>query len=257
MTDALRIDGWLVAEAEARRSGSSRYWHEGRLFLFRSATAWTLLSVRHTTTYGETGSPESGATSAYLWSGPDLASVRIYLERDYGGQEEWHDLVEAGSKEDRELRDLWIPVEIDHDLSKSSVHERRLGYGGSLRRSEGWEETALGMAAMRLEELGFAILDTQRDMARIFGRRLDWGGNAVAGALTLARYGYRADVGVAVDGFGEVYTRTPDSTLDPGADRRFPPRPLTEAEQRQAEAVFRRRREEQLREMEGQGDGDR
>jgi hypothetical protein len=249
VTETLRIKGWLAAEAEPDEwNALGRESVGGRLFLFRTRDAWTLVRVRHSTAYGDSGEPEDGhgyvATATY----PDLNALREDLWRD-GRQRDWRALAQAGFRTDADLTRLWTPVQIDLDLDKASVHRRDLGVRGDLRGVAGWEAEALDLAVTRLEELGFIVLEPTTDHRRFFPRDLleGWSGNVVVGAVVVARYGYRADLVVAVDGAGEVYTRTPDVGSDPGEPRHRPPRPLTDEEGRRVEEAYDRRRTEQLR----------
>jgi len=156
---------------------------------------------------------------------------------------------------DPDLTALWTPVRIDHELhDKASVLRRELGVHGQRRREPDWPVEALGIAVDRLEELGFVVLQVAQDYRQVFGRGLGrgWesGGNPIAGALVVAKYGYRAQLVVAVDGAGEVYVRTADGGFDPGERRRYPPRSLTKPEWRKVEEVYQRRRSEQFRRLE-------
>jgi hypothetical protein len=218
----------------------------GRLFLFRTADEWTLLSVRHHTSWDEAGNPRGGNGFAYVRTFPDLAQLRVHLQRDYYGADEWRALVEAGQATDPALRELWIPVQIDRDLERTSAHRRDLAEDGASRR-EGWEAGAFALGVHRLERLGFVVLTASRDVEDVFGHVPDWPGGLVVGAAAVDKYGYRADVLVAIDGFGEIYARTPDTSFDPGAPRRYPPRRLTESEARVADDTNRRRCHDQRR----------
>ena len=251
MPDRINVDGWLVAQIETDEGwpqGSSYY--GGRLFLFRTGRDWTLLTVEYVTRWGEQA-PESGSARAWASTHPDLAAVKAEVQH-YGRSADWRELVKAGAENDDELRALWTPVQIDLDLDKSSIHRRELGVHGELRRQPDWRAAALALAVARLEALGYVVLQATVEYRDVFQRGLprEWS-NPVVAAVVASRYSYRADLVVAVDGFGEVYVRTVDGgAFDPGAPRRFAPRPLTEREARQVEDIYRRRRDEALRRME-------
>lgn len=245
----LSVTGWLVAEVELVSeiwSGSRS--RGGRLFLFRTSGDWTLLSVEHSTRWDENDRPQEGGAFITATSYPDLDAVKAALECG-SRYEDWRKLVRAGAENSPELLALWTPVQIDIDLEKSSVHRRELGVHGGGRAIEGWQEGALDLAVERLQDIGFAVLDASADPARIFRRRLIWDWNPIVGAAAIAKYGYRADVVVAIDGAGEIYVRTPDGSFDPGTPRRYPSRPLTQQEGRLAEELYRRRRSDQLRRL--------
>jgi hypothetical protein len=243
------IEGWLVAEVETHdweTSGGRR--HGGRLFLFRSPERWTLLSVRHATGWeadeGEIGErPVNGDGTVTVSSYAAWPELKAGMDREFRSAD-WRDLVEAGAENDPELRELWAPVQIDLDLEKSTVHRPELGAHGWMRLQEGWRASALRLATSRLEELGFVVLSATTEHRKVFrrGGLGAWAGNEVVGAIVAAEHGWRAEMVVAVDGFGEVYTRTPDTSFDPGTQRRYPPRRLNEPEARRVEEVQRQRR---------------
>lgn len=240
--DRIDIDGWPVAHIEAHEAGG----YTGHLFLYRTSSTWTLLTITEVTGWDpETGRPRSGRAEAIAATYAGLAELRSAMMPGPRAAE-WRELVKVGSASDHELRALWTPVRIDHNLERSSVHRRELRVGGERRRSEGWQAEALGLAVERLEELGFVLLAATREPRTIFrrglGRAWERSGNVVVGAVSAARYGWRADLVVAVDGFGEVYVRTADTSFDPGAPRRYPPRPLNRRESARVDEVHRQRR---------------
>jgi len=174
------------------------------------------------------------------------------------GTEDWRALVKSGAGEpyyDPDLMRLWAPVEIDQDLDKSSVYRRDLGARSARRQEAGWREEALGLAVARLEEIGFVVFRAEVELRKVFPRGLsgEWS-NPVVGAVVAARLGYRVQLVVAIDGAGEVYTRSPDTSFTPGERRRYPPRPLTERELDLAEEIRRQRRAEGRGEMEPSDD---
>jgi hypothetical protein len=252
----INVRGWLVAQVEPDPGfGSSRYQEGGRLFLFRTATDWTLLNVHTSLRWGSDDRPEEGWASVHAETYAGLDELKAAIVR-YGRNEDWRALVKAGAESsdpDPALAALWTPVRIDHDLDKSSVHRRELGVHGQRRREPDWEAEALGLAVARLEEMGFVVLQVAGDWRQVFrrglGRGWERGGNPIVGALVAAKYGYRAQLVVAVDGAGEVYVRTADANLDPGAPRRYPPRPLNEREWKRVEDLYQRRRSEQFRRL--------
>jgi hypothetical protein len=243
--DRIDLQGWLVAEVEVRPSRFDRP-DGGRLYLFRGPVpeaTWSLLHVHHSIQWdGNTGMPLDGAAHVWLETYPSLPELRAGMGHGYG-PDEWRELVRAGADRDPDLRRLWLPVQIDLDLERSSVHRRDYAVHGTARGRRGWRAEALLMALERLEELGFVILTETTDASELFPRRLveRWS-NAVVGAALAAINGHAVGLIVAVDGAGEIYARTADSKLDPGADRRHPPRPLTAAEARHVEDVIRDRR---------------
>jgi hypothetical protein len=252
-----RIDvtGWLVAQVEpATGFGESVYQHDGRLLLFRTASDWTLLSVRTTTKWGEDDRPAEGWASACTATYASLDELKAGIER-VGRNSDWCALVKAGAEgHDPALMALWAPVQIDHDLDRSSVHRQELRVRGQRRQQDGWKAEALGLAVARLEEIGFVPLHVTADHRQVFrrglGRGWERGGNPIVGAVIAAKHGHRAQLVVAVDGAGEVYVRTADASFDPGERRRYPPRPLTKDERARVDDLYQRRRTDQLRRLE-------
>jgi hypothetical protein len=247
MADHMSVEGWLVCQVETEPGlGSGRYQYEGRLFLFRTERDWTLLSVTSTTEWVDDGSrPVSGRAAVDSETYGSLDELRAGVQRAGCGRD-WAALVRAGARSewhrDPDLEALWAPIQIDIDLRESSVHRRGLGVGGGRRRLPGWEDEALRLGIGRLEELGFAVLRRTTDATTLFPARLvHEHGNVVVGAVEVARYGLKVRVLVAIDGAGEVFSRTGDSIFEPGGPRRYPPRPLTEQEARAVEAVLEQR----------------
>lgn len=249
MAERIDVRGWLVAEVDPgpRLFGGA---DGGRLFLFHrpgSPVAWTLLQVSHRTTWdADSGRPSDG--QAYVWADTytSLAELGAGMERDWSS-EAWRELVRVGAENpphDPELRALWTPVRIDLDLEQSSVRRPDYGARGAGRGAPGWEADALALAVNRLAELGFVVLERTPTASDLFPSHLIKGwSNHVVGALKAAAHGHSIRLIVAVDGFGEIYTRSGDSTYRPGARRRYPPRPLTEREARVVEQVYERRRD--------------
>ena len=255
--DPILITGWLVADVAAHH-GFSYGSHEagGRLSLFRTASDWTLLSVRRGTTYDANDRPVVGHASVSAATFASLDEVRAALARDE--EEDWRRLVEVGAGNpfyDPDLMALWAPVQIDRDLERGSLFRRDLAASGSRRQDPGWREQALGLAVARLEELGFVVLGAEVDHRKVFPRGLggEWS-NPIVGAVVAARLGYQLRLVVAMDGLGEIYTRTPDTSFTPGTRRRYPPRTLTERESQRVEELRRRRREEAARQVDEEED---
>ena len=233
----MHFDGLLVAEVEVD-DGHRGQDYAGRLLLLRLVDPtshrrrWTLLEVRTVAT------PGFGFGSVRRAATPDLQTLRTHLE-ECGQANDWRALVRAGAGNDADLRALWTPVQIDLDLEGSSVYRRDLRIGEDGQRPSGWRWTALAEAVERLWDLGYTVVEATRDVLEVFGGLPHWtrAGISLAGAVITAKYDYRAALVVAVDGTGEVYIRTADPNLDPGAPRRFAPRPLTKREQREVERI--------------------
>jgi hypothetical protein len=241
----IEIDGWAVAEVlPYRRHDDYGTQLGGRLMLFRTAGAWTLLSIHTRTRTDDLERPFDGGGWARSVTYASLDELKAPMTRH--DVEDWRALVMAGARNgDPDLIRLWVPVQIDSDLTDSSVHRDELRVGGAARREAGWREAALELAVDRLEQIGFVVLEADIDYRAVFPRGLgrEWS-NPMVGAVAAARIGHRVQLVVAVDDFGEVYTRTPDTNLTPGEARRSPPRPMSDAELDQVEEIRRRRHAE-------------
>jgi len=231
----MHFEGLLVAEVETSDGRS-------RLLLFRHidpksrSGKWTLIEVLRVVVPGWARASFGQVRRATT---PDLQTLRKHLE-DCGQANDWRALVRAGAARDTDLYALWAPVQIDLDLQGSSIYRRGLAVGKDGQRPSGWRWTALAEAVERLWDLGYTVVEATRDVLEVFPNGLPhWaeGCNSLAGAVVASKYNYRAALVVAVDGAGEVYVRTADPNLDPGAPRRFEPRPLTKREQREVERI--------------------
>jgi hypothetical protein len=241
----IEIEGWPVAEVPPhRRYDDYGLQLGGRLMLFRTACSWTLLSIHTRARTDDLGHPLEGQAWARAVRHASLDELQAAMTRH--DADDWRALVMAGARNgDPDLMRLWAPIQIDGDLTNSSVHRDELRVGGAARRQAGWREAALELAVDRLEQIGFVVLEADVDYRRVFPRGLgrEWS-NPMVGAVAAARLGHRVQLVVAIDDFGEVYTRTPASNPTPGEPRRFPPRPFSEAELDQVEEIRRRRRAE-------------
>jgi hypothetical protein len=231
----MHFEGLLVAEVET--SDGRR-----RLLLFRhvdpksQSGKWTLIEVLRVVVPGWARASFGQVRRATTL---DLQAFRKHLE-DRGQAADWRALVRAGAGNDADLRALWTPVQIDLDLQGSTIYRRDLRIGKDRQRPADWRAAALAAAVERLWDLRFVVVESTTDVLEVFpGGLPHWAEacDSLAGAVVAAKYDYRAALVVAVDGAGEVYVRTADPNLDPGAPRRFEPRPLTKREQREVEQI--------------------
>jgi hypothetical protein len=98
------------------------------------------------------------------------------------------------------------------------------------------------LAVDRLWEIDFVVLRSEVDHRKVFPRGLGEWSNPVVGAAVATRLGHQIQLVVAIDGAGEIYTRSADTNFTPGEMRRYPPRPLTDREIDEAEELRRLRR---------------
>lgn len=250
----IRIDGWLIAETATVAQWNA--WDQrGHLFLFRGDREWTLLTLNRSTQLDEFGYPTGGRASVYAESFLDLPSLRAELARA-GLSSTWRELVKAGAENaDRALLDLWTPVRLERSLARCSVRVAGLAADAGGRKEHGWAVAAVSAAVDRLRERGFVVLKTDNEYQRLLGDAVEvWAGTQLIGAAIVARYGLKTRVGIAVDQWGEVYIRMPESGFEPGDSLEWPPEPLSDADwgvvkqadgERRAQA--RRRREQERR----------
>jgi hypothetical protein len=253
MPEFIDIRGWLVAEATPTIWPVVADDAGRRLALYRRLGGWTLLREHRWLRRDGTDRPIDGRASVRATDHADLAGVAAALERESAAWD-WRALLEAGwqaTDPDPEVRTLWAPVQIDRELDQASVHHRELGEREAGRQDPGWKAAALCLSAVRLEELGFVMLEVHEDHDEVFrrglGRMWDDTGYAMVGALVAAHHGYRIAIVVAVDGAGEVFPRTADHGAGPGARRSYPHRPLSDREREEVQRIYRHRREERDR----------
>src|SRR6266700_7990448 len=126
LAEHIDVRGWLVAEVEARPQGFGGP-DGGHLFLFRTATDWSLIEVSHHTKWdADSGLPVDGRAYVRSVTLNSLVELRAEMERGYSSSA-WRELVRAGAENDAELRALWVPVRIDLALQESSVYRREYG----------------------------------------------------------------------------------------------------------------------------------
>jgi hypothetical protein len=242
-SQVLHVKGRLVADVEVK-GGELTPRCAGRLLLFchRDAESgyqsWTLLDIGHSVLGGDEADP--GFVSVICTTARTLQEIREELDDDLR-REQWRALVQAGSLNDPDLKTLWVPVQIDTDLQSASLLHRGLRVRQDGQRPENWQRAALAEAHHRLLwDLGFVVLESTTDVREVFPDGLPhWsdGCNSLVGAVRAAKYGYYVELVVAIDGAGEVYVRTADPGLSPGAPRRHAPRRLTECQEREVELV--------------------
>jgi len=133
----------------------------------------------------------------------------------------WGSLLDAGARNDPELRHAWAREQIRHDVEQASFLSRDLARYDALtggnpvppvgRELPGWRSRTLHEMAQPLRDHGFEVLDAtlaapaSKDETLLGERRI--------GTLRLTRHGHEATVVVRVDDVGEVYARLPDLDL--------------------------------------------
>jgi len=209
----LEVDGWEVAQVELDRSWLRRE-PADRCLLFRSPSAWTLVSIDRRVRYGDDDEPVSGRATITAEAFAAVEELAEHVGSAYTGGA-WVDLLDAGCENDAELYRAWVPERIRRDFDAASIFNKDLArYTGLLvgqavpapaRELPGWEEEAVAAMAMHLIEIGFEVLD-DRPVLRPDGPERD----PLLGALRVRRYGWETVGVVRVDEVGEIFVRVPD-----------------------------------------------
>jgi hypothetical protein len=212
----LEIDGWGVAQIDLERSWSGRELAD-RCWLFRSPTAWTLVTMRRSVRYDDFDRPTSGRATITTQEFATLKDLAEEVERNYTSGA-WVELVDAGYEHDAELYRAWVPERIRRDFDGASIYRKDLAlYTGLLqgeavpapaRELKGWQDEAVEQMAGHLVELGFEVLD---ERPAVTETPHDWG-DPLLGALRVRRYGWETTGVVRIDAAGEIFIR-----LDPDA----------------------------------------
>jgi hypothetical protein len=212
----LEIDGWGVAQVDLERSWSGRELAD-RCWLFRSPTAWTLVTMRRSVRYDDFDRPTSGRGTISSQEFSTLEDLAAAVESTYSSGS-WVELLDAGYEHDTELYRAWGPERIRRDFHAASIYRKDLAlytglYSGEAvpapaRELTGWQDEAVEQMATHLVELGFEVLE---ERSAVSASPNDWG-DPVLGALRVRRYGWETTGVVRIDGAGEVFIR-----LDPEA----------------------------------------
>lgn len=216
MGERLHIDGWEVASAELERRWAGRDREPpDRCWLFRSPTAWALVTMRRTERSDDHHDrPAAGTATITADVFSALTEVAAHVGRAYYASE-WEKLLDVGHEHDDELYQAWVPERIRRDFDAASIHRKDLAEHTALiggapalapsRGLPGWHDDAVADMAAHLTELGFEVLDERPEVQE---DPESW--NPQLGALRVRRYGYEAIAVVRIDGAGEVYVRLPE-----------------------------------------------
>ncbi len=119
---SLEIDGWGVAQADLETSWSGQELPD-RCWLFRSASAWTLVTMRRSVRYGDYDQPSDGKATISSRVFSSLEELSDDVERTYTAGA-WVELLDAGYEHDPELYRAWVPEQIRRDFDRASIHVR-------------------------------------------------------------------------------------------------------------------------------------
>src|SRR5262245_9804665 len=101
------VDGWVVAHVDLERRWSHRDIPD-RCWLFRSSSAWTLVTVRRNETYGDTDRPVGGRAAFTAGEFATIGELAAHVDDAYG-EGGWVDLLDAGAGHDDDLYRAWVP----------------------------------------------------------------------------------------------------------------------------------------------------
>lgn len=201
---ALTINGLLVAAVELQKFPSD-YQPCRRLWLFRSPSGWTILTLARNERWLEDGNIDiercsARAVAEAFVSIDDLAATIRSRYGDLG----WSELLDAAAANDGEMFRTWAPLAFERDLLQAMFRRPDLVGDNTLSRS------VLGGLAdeviAHLEDAGFSVIDIE--MAR---RANPWTERNRLAVGTVRRYGCEADIVVRIDADGEIYTRVDDT----------------------------------------------
>ena len=201
---ALTISGLLVAAVELQKFPSD-YQPCRRLWLFRSLTSWTLLTLARNERWLEDGNVDvercSARTVAEAFSSiDDLAAAIRFRYGDLG----WSELLDAAAANDAEMFRTWAPVAFERDLLRVTFRRPDLVGDNTLSRSVLVE--VADEVLVHLKDAGFSVTDIE--MARRANPQTERNRIAVG---TVRRYGCEANIVLRIDADGEIYTRVDDT----------------------------------------------
>lgn len=197
---ALTINGLLIAAVEVQKFAIEHQPFR-RLWLFRSKSDWTLLTLAQHERWLDDGSVDVERCSARAVVEPfasvdELAAVIRSRYGDLG----WNELLDAAAAEDAEMFRIWAPIALERNLLRASFHRPDLVGEGAL--SDSAVDDLADELIVHLEDAGFGVTDIET--ARRANPRTERNRIAVG---SVRRYGCEADIVVRIDAVGEVYTR--------------------------------------------------
>ena len=236
MTDRLKINGWMVAEADLEH-GYDPYNAFDRVSVFRNPAGWSTLTIARDVRYDDYDRPTSGTATITTSEYATLDELAEYIDKGYRPGS-WVQLLDAGHENDPDLYGAWVPERMRRDLDRASVYNRDLAYtagyfdpdqlGAPGRALPDGQAHALGAMAANLTEHGWDVLHP--DVIEVTPAAPTGGllstGTEIAGALLARRYGYEAAILVRVDDAGEIYARLADEDDTTSPARR----PLADAD---------------------------
>lgn len=149
----LEIDGWGVAQVDLERR-----WSGGdpadRCSLFRSATTWTLVTMRRSVNYDGWDQPSGEKATITTGEFSTIEELAREVERTYFAGA-WVELLGAGYEHDSETYRAWVAERIRRDFDAASIHRKdlgsTLGCGGQAVPAPGCQLPGLGGRGRRAD----------------------------------------------------------------------------------------------------------
>jgi hypothetical protein len=107
MTDRLKINGWMVAEADLEH-GYDPYNAFDRLGVFRNPASWSTLTIARDVRYDDSERPISGTVTVTTSEFATLDELAGHIEKGYRAGA-WVQLLDAGHDNDPDLYAAWVP----------------------------------------------------------------------------------------------------------------------------------------------------
>jgi hypothetical protein len=215
MTDRLKINGWMVAEADLEH-GYHPYNAFDRVSVFRNPAGWATVTIARDVRYDDYDRPISGTATVTTSEYATLDELADSIDKGYRAGA-WVQLLDAGHENDPDLYAAWVPEQMRRDLDRSSIYNKDLAYnpgyfdptqlGAPGRTLPDWQTHALGAMAATLNDEGWEVLAPDVISVTSAPAGLISTGTETAGALLARRYGYQAAIIVRVDDCGEIYPR--------------------------------------------------
>lgn len=119
MTDRLKINGWMVAEADLEH-GYHPYGGVDRVSVFRNPAGRSTLTIARDVRYDDYDRPISGIATVTTSEYATLDELAENVDKGYRAGA-WVQLLDAGHENDPDLYAAWVPEQMRRDLDRSSI----------------------------------------------------------------------------------------------------------------------------------------
>lgn len=194
---SLAIDGHLICVIEHHPRLRSEQPPES-IWLFRSGSTWTMLTLGRRETWDEISATPTAATATIVADDHhDVAELETSIERRYGTAA-WQDVLDAGHTNEPLLFDRWAIRRIECGLDAASFHRPDLA---GLPDVSGRQDLGEQVAA-HLERAGFESVTVDQS-----DNRARPSANPIVARVGAQRLGHDVAITVRMDSAGEVYSR--------------------------------------------------